>query len=160
MKLWHFQRRLTGLLLGWAAASIGVGLAVGRGGDALRRGVGEQYAGWGVVNAIIAIVGRRGADRRHSRPDGNTPEAIAAEKRMLSRLLWLNTGLDVLYVLGGRRVMRGRGASDAHWRGRGLGIVLQGGFLFFFDLLNALALRRVDQGSGIREEYSSLIPDP
>lgn len=148
MKLWHFQRRLTGLLLGWAAASIGVGLAVGRGGDALRRGVGEQYAGWGVVNAIIAIVGRRGADRRHSRPDGNTPEAIAAEKRMLSRLLWLNTGLDVLYVLGGRRVMRGRGAGDTHWRGRGLGIVLQGGFLFFFDLLNALALRRVDQGSG------------
>ncbi len=148
MKLWHFQRRLTGLLLGWAAASIGVGLAVGRGGDALRRGVGEQYAGWGVVNAIIAIVGRRGAGRRRSRPEGNTPEAIAAEKRMLARLLWLNTGLDVLYVLGGRRVMRGRGAGDTHWRGRGLGIVLQGGFLFFFDLLNALALRRVDQGLG------------
>ena len=57
MDLWHFQRRLTSLLLGWAAASIGVGLAVGRGGDALRRGVGEQYVGWGAVNAIIAIIG-------------------------------------------------------------------------------------------------------
>ena len=55
----------------------------------------------------------------------------------------VNTGLDVLYVLGGWRAMRGRGSADTRWRGRGLGIVLQGGFLFFFDLLNALALRRV-----------------
>ena len=39
--------------------------------------------------------------------------------------------------------MRGGGAAEARGRGRGLGIVLQGGFLFFFDLLNALALRRV-----------------
>ena len=68
MELWHFQRRLTSLLLGWAAASIGVGLAVGRGGDALRRGVGEQYVGWGAVNAIIAIIGRRGADRPQAPP--------------------------------------------------------------------------------------------
>ena len=144
MNLWHFQRRLTNLLLGWAAASIGVGLAVGRGDDAMRRGVGEQFAGWGVVNALIAVIGRRGASRRRSRPEAGAPEAVAAEKRMLSRLLWLNTGLDVLYVLGGRRVMRRRGATNAHWRGRGLAIVMQGGFLFFFDLLNALALRSVN----------------
>jgi hypothetical protein len=139
MTLWRFQQRLTGILLGWAAAGIGVGVALGRGGDPLRRGVGEQYVGWGVVNAMIAVIGRRGAMRQQSA----APDDLAARKRTLSRLLWLNTGLDVLYVLGGRRLMRGRGATDTLWRGRGLGIVLQGGFLFFFDLLNALALRRV-----------------
>jgi hypothetical protein len=139
MTLWRFQQRLTGILLGWAAAGIGVGVALGRGGDPLRRGVGEQYVGWGVVNAMIAVIGRRGAMRQRSA----APDDLAARKRTLSRLLWLNTGLDVLYVLGGRRLMRGRGATDTLWRGRGLGIVLQGGFLFFFDLLNALALRRV-----------------
>jgi hypothetical protein len=139
MTLWRFQQRLTWLLLGWAAAGIGVGVALGRGGDPLRRGVGEQYVGWGVVNAMIAVIGRRGAMRQQSA----APDDLAARKRTLSRLLWLNTGLDVLYVLGGRRLMRGRGATDTLWRGRGLGIVLQGGFLFFFDLLNALALRRV-----------------
>jgi hypothetical protein len=139
MTLWRFQQRLTGLLLGWAAASIGVGLALGQGGDALRRGVGEQYVGWGVVNALIAIIGRRGASQRRS----STPVEVSGQKRALSRLLWVNTGLDVFYVLGGWRAMRGRGATDARWRGRGLGIVLQGGFLFFFDLINALALRRV-----------------
>lgn len=139
MSLWRFQQRLTGMLLGWAAASIGVGLALRRGGDALPRGVGEQYVGWGVINALIALIGRQGASRQRSAALSDA----AAQKRTLSRLLWVNTGLDVLYVLGGWRVMRGRGAADAHWRGRGLGIVLQGGFLFFFDLLNALALRRV-----------------
>ena len=139
MGLWRFQRRLTGLLLGWAAASIGTGLALQRGGDALRRGVGEQYVGWGVVNALIALIGRRPPAA------ANMLVEVAAKKRTLSRLLWLNTGLDVLYVLGGWRLMRGRGATNARWRGRGLGIVLQGGFLFFFDLLNALALRRVGE---------------
>ena len=139
MGLWRFQRRLTGLLLGWAAASIGTGLALQRGGDALRRGVGEQYVGWGVVNALIALIGRRPPAA------ANMLVEVAAKKRTLSRLLWLNTGLDVLYVLGGWRLMRGRGATNARWRGRGLGIVLQGAFLFFFDLLNALALRRVGE---------------
>ncbi|MBK7216945.1 MAG: hypothetical protein IPH95_07770 [Candidatus Promineofilum sp.] len=138
MELWRFQRRLTSLLLGWAAASIGTGLVLWRGDDPLRRGVGEQYAGWGVINAIIALVARRPPAQ------ANMLVETAARKRTLSRLLWVNTGLDVLYILGGRRVMRNRGATDARWRGRGLGIVLQGGFLFFFDLLNALALRRVD----------------
>jgi len=135
MALWQFQKRLTGMLLGWAAASIVAGLALGRGDNPLRRGVGEQFVGWGVVNAIIALIGRRRL------PEDNALVDVAARKRNLSRLLWLNTGLDVLYVLGGRWVMRGRGATDPRWRGRGLGIVLQGGFLFFFDLLNALALR-------------------
>lgn len=139
MSLWRFQQRLTGILLGWAAASIGAGLALRRGGDALRCGVGGQYVVWGVINALIALMGRRGASRQRSA----APMDAAAQKRTLSRLLWVNTGLDVLYVLGGWRVMRGRGSADARWRGRGLGIVLQGGFLFFFDLLNALALRRV-----------------
>jgi hypothetical protein len=138
MELWRFQRRLTSLLLGWAAASIGTGLVLWRGDDPLRRGVGEQYAGWGVINAIIALVARRPPAQ------ANMLVETAARKRTLSRLLWVNTGLDVLYILGGRRVMRNRGATDARWRGRGLGIVLQGGFLFFFDLLSALALRRVD----------------
>ena len=138
MALWRFQRRLTSLLLGWAAASMGVGLALWRSDDPLRRGVGEQNAGWGAVNAIIALIGRRPP------AEANSLVETAARKRTLSRLLWVNTGLDVLYVLGGWRVLRGRGAADARWRGRGLGIMLQGGFLFFFDLLHAVALRRVD----------------
>jgi len=142
MDIWRFQERLTAMLLAWAASSIGTGVALSRG-NVFKRGVGEQFVGWGLVNAVIALFGQRGASRRQQQPGAGAPETQAAERRKLSRLLWVNTGLDVLYVLGGWQMMRGRGAADAHWHGRGLGIMLQGGFLFFFDLLNALALRRI-----------------
>jgi hypothetical protein len=144
MEFWQFQKRLTTLLLAWASASIGMGIALGRQND-FRHGIGEQFIGWGLVNAAIALFGQRGADRRRQQPEANTPAALEAERRKLSRLLWLNAGLDVVYVLGGWVAMRGRGASDERWRGRGVGIMLQGGFLFFFDVLNALALRRLKE---------------
>ena len=143
MNIWQFQRRLTATLLGWAAASIAYGLMLRRGDDPFREGVGEQFAGWGLVNAMIAIVGWSGAARGHARPDANLPAVQAAEKRKIGRILWLNTGLDVFYVLGGASAARTRGADDERWRGRGVGIMVQGGFLFFFDLVNALLVGRL-----------------
>jgi hypothetical protein len=143
MNIWKFQRRLTAVLLGWAAASIAYGLMLRRGDDPFREGVGEQFAGWGLVNALIAIVGWSAAARGHARLDANLPAVQAAEKRKLGRILWVNTGLDVFYVLGGASAARTRGADDERWRGRGVGIMAQGGFLFFFDLVNALLAGRL-----------------
>ena len=142
MDIREFQKRLMMALLGWATASIALGLGMSRGDDAFRRGVGEQFAGWGLVNALIAVVGGRGLSRRQHRPELNTTAAKTAEKRQLARILWLNTVLDVFYVLGGARYARNQGAADERRRGRGVGIVIQGGFLFFFDLINAI---RVEQ---------------
>ncbi len=89
MELWHFQRRLTSLLLRWAAASIGVGLTVGRGGDALRRGVGGEggppagptlgprprrgpgyglRSGWAATPSVAAPLGRSPTRRRRGPP--------------------------------------------------------------------------------------------
>ena len=141
MDIWRFQERLTAMLLAWAASSIGIGVTLSRG-DAFKRGVGEQFIGWGLVNAAIALFGQRGASRRRQQPGAEAPETQAAERRKLSRLLWINTALDVVYVMGGLLAVRNRGAQDPRWRGRGVGIMIQGGFLFFFDLINALALRR------------------
>lgn len=142
MDIWKFQARLTGMLLGWAMASIASGLALARQKREFAAGVGEQFAGWGLINALIAIAGGTGARRRSRRPETNTPSALASEKRRLALILWINTGLDVFYVLGGLLTARGRGAADDRWRGRGWGIVVQGGFLFFFDLVHALWLGR------------------
>lgn len=143
MGIWEFQRRLTGALLGWATASITFGLGLLRGEDLFRRGVGEQFAGWGAVNALIALFGRASAARRQKLPEASEPATQAAERRNIARLLWVNTGLDVFYVLGGALTARKRGATDEQWRGRGVGIVIQGGFLFFFDLVNAIRAGRV-----------------
>jgi hypothetical protein len=47
----------------------------------------------------------------------------------------------VLYVLGGLWLARTKGEDDEFWRGSGWGIVVQGAFLFVFDLIHARQLR-------------------
>jgi hypothetical protein len=41
-------------------------------------------------------------------------------------------------VTGGTALALRRGQSDPYWRGAGLGIVVQGGFLLLFDLWHGL----------------------
>lgn len=142
MTIWDFQNNLSTTLQAWAAASIGAGLLMQVADDEVIKGVGEQFAGWGLVNMAIATFGKRSAARRRQEPDAFSAAVVTKETRNLQRLLWLNTGLDVLYVLGGLRLAQTKGAEDPRWRGRGLGIVVQGGFLFFFDAIQATALGR------------------
>jgi hypothetical protein len=88
-------------------------------------GVGQQAIGWGVIDALIALVAGRATSQSFS---GQT----------LRRILLINAALDVLYMLGGFIFARTRGAHDEKQRGQGCGIVLQGLFLFKFDLIHAL----------------------
>jgi hypothetical protein len=46
-------------------------------------------------------------------------------------------------VLGGVWLIQTWGADAALWRGHGWGVVIQGGFLFFFDFLHAFDLRKL-----------------
>ena len=48
-----------------------------------------------------------------------------------------------LYVLGGVWLIQNWGSDSVLWRGHGWGVVIQGGFLFFFDFLHAFALRKL-----------------
>ena len=141
MDIWKFQKHLTAMLLGWAVVNILSGLGLMGGRDPVRKGVGEQFAGWGLVNAMIALVGWMSATKRQRSPGSTTPATQTAERRKITRLLYVNTGLDVFYVVGGALTAGGRGATDKRWRGRGLGIMVQGGFLFFFDLIHAIRAR-------------------
>jgi hypothetical protein len=52
-------------------------------------------------------------------------------------LLWINTALDVLYVLGGLWWAK-RDSGDGEAKGNGLGVMIQGAFLFVLDLIHAL----------------------
>jgi hypothetical protein len=142
MSIWDFQKNLSTTLQGWAATSIGTGLLMTATDEDMVKGMGEQFAGWGMINLAIATFGKRSAARRRKQPDALSPAVVAQETRNLQRLLWINTGLDVLYVLGGLRLVQTKGAEDARWRGRGWGIVVQGGFLFVFDAIQATALAR------------------
>jgi hypothetical protein len=71
----------------------------------------------------------------------NAKGNIECETRKLEYLLLANTALDVGYVAGGVWLATERGKKDVYWRGSAWGVILQGGFLFTFDLFHAIWLR-------------------
>ncbi len=131
--LHDFQIALAKRLLRWAVVSVGVGAALWVWGAPFWRGVGIQAAIWGAADAAIALYGLWRAQRRRD----DTPEDAQREGRGLRRLLLINTGLDVLYVAGGLILALVLAHGRLLWQGHGWGIVLQGAFLFFFDLYHA-----------------------
>lgn len=140
--IYQFQMGLTSRLMAWAEASVVGGLLLALLGDRFWQGFGIQSAGWGFIDGVIAWVGGRGAAEKASQPEQHTAARQAEERGKLRRILWINTGLDVVYVLGGLLLARTRGCKDGFARGTGWGIAAQGGFLFIFDLLHALHLSR------------------
>jgi len=121
----------------WGGASVLVGvvllafLAFRRTRSALLANFAIQCAVWGLAEVLLSGVRLRGLAHR----DG-------AAAVTLDRLLWLNTGLDVGYMIVGATLaltgwILGRRQGPM---GAGMGIVLQGLALFVFDLRFVLAL--------------------
>jgi hypothetical protein len=143
MNIWQFSRLVMDRLLRWGAASVVVGLLLQRHRDPLWRGIGAQSAGWGLIDALIALIGGISTQNKIAAlPNPGDEQAQQKEKSSLKMILWANAGLDVLYVLGGAWVARSD-KGDGVRRGHGLGIMLQGGFLFVFDFLHALFIEDV-----------------
>ena len=139
MNIWQFQHMLSRRLQKWAIVSIGSGLLM-RFGSPFYKGIGAQFIGWGAINAAIALFGRNSADNRAADiPNPGLLSVKEKETSNLRKLLLVNAGLDVLYVLFGLRMAR-RDKGDGVRRGNGLGIVIQGAFLLIFDLLHASGL--------------------
>ncbi len=107
----------------------------------LWRGAASQFAGWGAIDLGIALLGMASAKKQAASPDAHAPEQQLRGHANLRKILWINTGLDVGYVSGGLALARTIGKSNPFWRGTGWGIVLQGCFLFIFDLLHVLGLQ-------------------
>lgn len=143
MNIWHFSRLVTDRLLRWGVASMVVGVLLQRHRDPLWKGIGAQSVGWGLIDALIALVGGISAQNKiASLPNPGDVQAQNEQKSSLKKILWLNAGLDVLYVLGGAWMAR-RDKGDGVMRGHGVGIMLQGSFLFVFDFLHALFIEDV-----------------
>ncbi len=99
------------------------------------KNIGVQFLAWGAIDGLIALLGRRSAEKRQATADP------VQETRKLRRILWLNTGLDVGYLAGASWLLAKR---DKEKQGTGFGILVQGGFLFLFDLWHVLRLRQVE----------------
>jgi hypothetical protein len=142
MTIWTFQRAVSRRLATWAAVSATLGGFMSLGRSAFWRGVGAQFIGWAVVNLAIALFGQRAALKRERRPDAHNPAVLRKEASGMFTLLWFNAGLDILYMIGGAWLAR-RAHSDGG-KGTGVGIILQGLFLFVFDVIHGLRVPRHD----------------
>lgn len=132
MDIWTFSNDVSDRLLIWNIVNIAFGLILGRRGGFLR-GFASQNIGWGVINAVIAVIGRRLMQKRRiALDDLHDSQVQQVESRKIRLILAVNGLLDVLYVLAGRRLARsGRILSMQH--GIGLGVMIQGVLLFLFD---------------------------
>jgi hypothetical protein len=141
MNAWQLQEKLSRRLVRWAGLSIAAGILMGFTGKPFWRGMGVQFASWGFIDGLIALLGQASSQKRLDEYENpGAPEVLKNEARKLRLILLVNVGLDVLYILGGRSWAR-HDTGDGSPKGHGWGIVLQGGFLLCFDLLHALMLR-------------------
>jgi len=128
-----FQRTVSNRLLAWSVLSIAGGALLQLARSPFWRAFGQQAMGWGAIDAALALFGRRGVEKKVQR--GYPPVEAAKDLHNLRRILWFNAGLDVLYMAGGLALLR---RDDETQRGHGAGILVQGLFLFKFDLIHAL----------------------
>lgn len=136
--IWQFQRLLTRRLSIGAGVSLLLGLGMFLFRTPFWNGVAYQFIGWALIDLLIAWGGAAGTRKRRLRlTEEQAAAAAPTEARNLRRILWVNTGLDVLYMLGGVLVAVFPGASNPLWLGTGIGILCQGAFLFFFDWYHA-----------------------
>jgi len=122
-------RALWGLLV-WGAGSTVAGAGLARAQATVVRHIGLQGVGWGVIDLLLAVNGRRSA-RRQASTVGTAGIHAAARFRAI---VAFNALLDVGYVLGGARLARTAGKRHDR-QGMGIGILVQGMFLLGYDLI-------------------------
>ncbi len=133
------QQTAMKILGGYALVNIAGGLALRSSTTGSTRRFHEMNALWNVVNLSIAGVGYFASLKTD--PSAWSLVEGMRENNNFARILLFNTGLDVGYIMGGlylRERANRPGADADQLRGYGAAILLQGGFLFAFDLVNYL----------------------
>jgi hypothetical protein len=96
----------------------------------------QMNLAWNGVNLAIAGLGYLGT-RREKISDFDLNKTIKAQYQ-IQKVLLFNSGLDVAYMVGGAYLLE-RAKNDieneARWTGFGQSLILQGGFLLVFDLI-------------------------
>lgn len=140
--VFEYQQRMLPVLLGWAAGSVVAGLLWRQAEDDRLRGVGAQFVGWGLVDGLIAAFGLFGA-KRSAEKLAHGEMARQEHDQQASRfetIVWVNAALDVGYIIGGW-LHGSKDRADEQRQGTSLGIMVQGAFLFVWDIVLAGLLR-------------------
>ena len=130
------QQRAMTVLGTWAIGNIAAGAALQGRSTGDTKYFHQMNAYWNVVNLGLAGLSFYTIARTDPAAFGLT-ESIG-EHYKIQKILLFNAGLDVGYMLGGayllERAKRPDETNPARLRGFGKSIVLQGAFLFLFDL--------------------------
>ena len=141
------QKTLGLTLGGYALANIAVGSVAAGQTTGETNYFHRMNVYWNLFNLGIAGAGLLGPRKRSA--DGETLGAAIRQHQNMKQVLLFNAGLDVAYVVGGA-YLRERGRSQRgtaglpnskpdkadQLRGYGKSVMLQGGFLFAFDMVN------------------------
>jgi hypothetical protein len=121
------------ILGGWALANIGSGTYGMLTTDGNTRHFHEMNLMWNSVNLGIAAFGYLTA--RNSPVDLSLTETLD-EFHKMEKILLFNTGLNVGYMATGAYLWeRGLRKNDSRQEGYGQSLILQGAFLYVFDLI-------------------------
>lgn len=122
-------QRLGRRLAVWGGGSVLVGTVLAlRGSSPAWRAFGQQTAGWGAIDVAIAGAGAL---------NSSVPTS-----KSLTKLLWINAGLDVLYIATGAHIavrkprFGGRITADQAL-GHGTAVIVQGAALLALDTTHA-----------------------
>lgn len=125
------------ILGGWAVGNIALGGILRGQHQGVEREFHNMNIGWNLVNLGIATFGYISAAK--SDPSALDLYTSINEHHGFQKTLLFNAGLDIGYMLGGAYLMeRSKNVEKNADRLKGFGrsIILQGGFLFVFDVVN------------------------
>ncbi|MGB0430487.1 MAG: DUF6992 family protein [Bacteroidia bacterium] len=132
----NYQRTVkTGMytLLGWSVLNLGVGTYGNLQFDGRKKYFHQMNAGWNMVNLALAAssfytMGKLGLAEMNSHD-------LMLESNKMGKIFLFNGGLDVGYMaFGGYLIERGKRLNNVRLHGYGQSLILQGAFLFVFDL--------------------------
>ena len=148
------QQRAMTVLGTWAIGNIAVGAALQGRREGDERYFHRMNAYWNVVNLGLAGISLYTV----SQTDPGSFDLVSSvnEHHKIQKILLFNAGLDVGYMLGGayliERARRASTEQPERLRGFGKSILLQGAFLFAFDVGAYLYL------SGADEDLREILP--
>lgn len=119
MKSARLARRLGMALIAWSIASIFIGIVLFFIPISILQGIGLQAVLWGVIDALIAVAG---VLRNRELPSDK-----------VARFLQINVFLDIGYMVVGVLLIVLLW-MDSFILGNGIGVIIQGAFLFVLDL--------------------------
>lgn len=137
----------------WAAANIIQGSISASNTSGSTHYLHQMNAYWNTVNLAIAGLGIWAL--RLQQKQTATPEQLIRDQKNVEKLLLLNTGLDVSYIITGL-YMKERGLRLANDRNTGYGnsLVIQGSFLLVLDLVQYFTHQK--NGKAIEDQTRKL----